>query len=143
MTQGGGSNRPVSGCGRFDAWSGDLPFAGPRASSADAVTSALEAVAFRERAAALDSRARDALARDLVDLNNGHATAQGVMMLARVWLAQATARSSRTTEFRPVCLSSIRLRRPFGRRSIEPFGPAQAAGPSPRISSCVRPSRMW
>lgn len=75
----------------FEAWSGDLPFAGPGASSADAVTFALEGMAFRDKAAALDPRARDALARDLVDLYKGHATAQGVMMPARVWLAQATA----------------------------------------------------
>lgn len=75
----------------FDAWSGDLPFAGPGASCADAVTFALEGMAFRDRAAALDPRARDELVRDLVDLYNGHATAQGVMMPARVWLAQATA----------------------------------------------------
>jgi len=75
----------------FDAWSGDLPFAGPGASCADAVTFALEGMAFRDRAAALDPRARDALARDLVDFYKGHATAQGLMMPARVWLAQATA----------------------------------------------------
>lgn len=41
----------------FDAWSGDLPFAGPGASCAGAVTFALEHMAFRDRAAALDPRA--------------------------------------------------------------------------------------
>ncbi|WGU42071.1 MULTISPECIES: hypothetical protein [unclassified Phenylobacterium] len=75
----------------FDAWSGDLPFAGRGASCADAVTFALEGMAFRDRAAALDPRARDALARDLVDRYKDHATEQDVMMPARVWLAQATA----------------------------------------------------
>lgn len=75
----------------FDAWSGDLPFAGPGASSADAVTFALEGMAFRDKVASLDPRARDALARDLADLYQGHATGKGVMMSARVWLVQATA----------------------------------------------------
>ena len=36
-------------------------------------------------------RARDALARDLTDLYQGHATGKAVMMSARVWLVQATA----------------------------------------------------
>lgn len=75
----------------FDAWRGDLPFAGPGASSADAVTFALEGMAFRDKVAALDPRARDALVRDLTDLYQGHATRKGVMMSARVWLVQATA----------------------------------------------------
>ena len=75
----------------FDAWSGDLPFAGPGASSADAVAFALEGMAFHDKVAALDPPARDALARDLADLYRGYATGEGVMMPARVWLAQATA----------------------------------------------------
>jgi len=75
----------------FDAWSGDLPFAGPGASSADAVTFALEGMEFRDKVAALDPPARDALARDLGDLYQGHATGEGVMMPARVWLVQAIA----------------------------------------------------
>jgi hypothetical protein len=75
----------------FDAWSGDLPFAGPGASSADAVAFALEGMAFRDKVAALGPQARDTLARDLVDLYQGHATGEGVMMPARVWLATATA----------------------------------------------------
>lgn len=75
----------------FDVWSGDLPFAAPGASSADAVTFALEGMASRDKVAALGPPARDALARDLADLYRGYATGQGVMMPARVWLVQATA----------------------------------------------------
>lgn len=75
----------------FDTWSGDLPFAGPGASTADAVAFALEGMAFRDKVAALDPGARDALARELADFYQGHATGQGVMMSAQVWLVRATA----------------------------------------------------
>lgn len=75
----------------FRAWTGRLPFAGPGASAADAVAFALEGMAFRDKIAALTPAARDALSQDLADLYQGHATAQGVMMPARVWLTQARA----------------------------------------------------
>lgn len=75
----------------FDAWTGTLPFAGPGASTADAVVFAQRGMAFRDRVAALDAGAGAALARDLTALYQGYQTGNGVLMPARVWLVRATA----------------------------------------------------
>ena len=75
----------------FQGWRADLPFAGPGASRADAVTFALDGMAFRDKVAALTARERAALAQALGAFYEARITHDGVMMPAKVWLVQAVA----------------------------------------------------
>lgn len=75
----------------FEGWRADLPFAGPGASRADAVTFALDGMAFRDKVAALTARERAALSQALGAFYEARITPDGVMMPAKVWLVQAVA----------------------------------------------------
>ncbi|OYW38235.1 MAG: hypothetical protein B7Z42_08405 [Brevundimonas sp. 12-68-7] len=73
----------------FEAWSADVPFAGPGAACADAVAFALDGMAFRDKVAALTARERAKLSQALGAFYEGCATPDGIRMPAKAWLVQA------------------------------------------------------
>ena len=73
----------------LEAWSADVPFAGPGATCADAVAFALDGMAFRDKVAALTKPERAKLSQALGALYDKHATPDGIMMPAKAWLVQA------------------------------------------------------
>ena len=73
----------------LEAWSADVPFAGPGAACADAVAFALDGMAFRDKVAALTRPERAKLSQALGALYDKHATPDGIMMPAKAWLVQA------------------------------------------------------
>ncbi len=73
----------------IESWSTELPFAGPGASCADAVRFATQGMAIRDKVAALEAPARDALSRELEALYQTHLRPEGIMMGARIWLVKA------------------------------------------------------
>ncbi len=73
----------------LEAWSADVPFAGPGAACADAVAFALDGMAFRDKVAALTTPERARLSQALGAFYEGRATPDGIMMPAKAWLVQA------------------------------------------------------
>lgn len=73
----------------LEAWSADVPFAGPGAACADAVAFALDGMAFRDKVATLTRPERAKLSQALGAFYDRHATPDGIMMPAKAWLVQA------------------------------------------------------